>query len=44
MTGHVLGRFSADEMPTLGESLDRAVEAIDFAGTHGIEAAMNQFN
>ena len=44
MTGHVLGRFTAEETEVLGESLARAVEAIDSACSHGIEAAMNQFN
>ena len=44
MTGHVLGRFTADELPVLEESLGRAVEAIDFACQHGVQAAMNKFN
>ncbi|MEI8340790.1 MAG: aminoacyl-tRNA hydrolase [Verrucomicrobiota bacterium] len=44
MTGHVLGRFTAKEMPVLEESLGRAVEAIDFVRENGIEAAMNKFN
>ena len=44
MTGHVLGRFTAEEAPALEESLARAVEAIDFACGNGIEAAMNKFN
>jgi PTH1 family peptidyl-tRNA hydrolase len=44
MTGHVLGRFTAEEMPVLGESLTRAVEAVDYACEKGIEAAMNKFN
>lgn len=44
MTQHVLGRFAAEEIPILNESLARAVEAIDFAQERGIEAAMNKFN
>jgi PTH1 family peptidyl-tRNA hydrolase len=44
MVGHVLGRFTTDEAPLLEETLDRAVEAIGYAQTHGIQAAMNQFN
>ena len=44
MIGHVLGRFTAEEMSQLDESIERAIEAIDFACTHGIEAAMNKFN
>ena len=44
MIGHVLGKFSAEEKPLLEESLERAVEAIDFAQANGIQAAMNKFN
>lgn len=44
LSDHVLGRFSSEEMPVLNQSLDRAIEAIDFAQTRGMEAAMNQFN
>jgi PTH1 family peptidyl-tRNA hydrolase len=44
MTGHVLGRFTAAEMPVLEESLGRAVEAVDCLLQNGLEAAMNKFN
>ncbi len=44
LTNHVLGRFTADETPTLDESLACAVDAIDFTQQNGIEAAMNKFN
>ena len=44
MVSHVLGSFSKPEIPVLEEALDRAVEAIEFAQTHGLPAAMNQFN
>jgi len=44
MTGHVLGRFTAEETPVLEESLERAVEAVNFVREKGIEAAMNKFN
>ena len=44
MTGHVLGRFTAEETPVLEESLKRAVEVIDYTLEYGIEAAMNKFN
>ncbi len=44
MTSHVLGRFSSDELPAISESITRAVEAIDYAQTAGLEAAMNKFN
>jgi peptidyl-tRNA hydrolase, PTH1 family len=41
---HVLGRFTLEERPALEQSLDRALEAIDCARTHGLEAAMNAYN
>jgi PTH1 family peptidyl-tRNA hydrolase len=41
---HVLGRFTADEMPQLAQTLDRAVEAIATAQRDGLPAAMNAFN
>lgn len=44
MTQHVLGRFAAEEISALDESLARAIEAIDFAQEHGLDAAMNKFN
>ncbi|HEX4085947.1 MAG TPA: aminoacyl-tRNA hydrolase [Chthoniobacteraceae bacterium] len=44
MVDHVLGKFQTDERPLLAQSLDRAVEAIDFLQQKGIAAAMNQFN
>jgi PTH1 family peptidyl-tRNA hydrolase len=44
MVQHVLGKFSAEERPILAETIDRAVEAIDYLQTQGIEPAMNKFN
>ncbi len=44
MVSHVLGKFSPAEMPALEESLHRAAEAVEFAQTRGLQAAMNQFN
>ena len=44
MVSHVLGRFSAEESVAVTGALDRATEAIAYAQTRGIEAAMNQFN
>jgi PTH1 family peptidyl-tRNA hydrolase len=44
MVTHVLGQFTADEFSELQETLDRAVAAIGSAQTHGLQAAMNQFN
>lgn len=44
MVGHVLGRFAPAELPELQAALDRAVEAIEYIQTRGLQAAMNQFN
>ena len=44
MVNHVLGRFSAEELPELEAVLDRAMDAIQFAQNRGLQAAMNQFN
>ena len=44
MTAHVLGRFTAEEMAVLDETVSRAVEAIEFAQANGLPAAMNKFN
>jgi PTH1 family peptidyl-tRNA hydrolase len=41
---HVLGRFALDEREPLEQSLACAVEAIDFAQSNGLAAAMNRFN
>jgi PTH1 family peptidyl-tRNA hydrolase len=41
---HVLGRFALAERESLAQSLDRALEAIDFAQSRGLEAAMNTYN
>jgi PTH1 family peptidyl-tRNA hydrolase len=41
---HVLGKFSADERPILGEAVERAVQAVDCLRRDGIDKAMNQFN
>lgn len=44
MTSHVLGRFSPEERESLEASLERALQAINYAQSHGLNAAMNQFN
>ncbi len=44
LTGHVLGRFTAEESAALEESLDRAVSLIDCAQDNGVVAAMDKFN
>jgi PTH1 family peptidyl-tRNA hydrolase len=41
---HVLGRFALEEREPLAQSLDRALEAIDFARDRGLDAAMNTYN
>lgn len=41
---HVLSIFSDDELPVIGDVLDRATEAVTCILTKGIEAAMNRFN
>jgi PTH1 family peptidyl-tRNA hydrolase len=43
-TDHVLGRFALDERPLVEQALDRAAAAIQYAQSHGLPAAMNQFN
>ncbi|MEO6785167.1 MAG: aminoacyl-tRNA hydrolase [Chthoniobacteraceae bacterium] len=42
--GHVLGRFAVDERPLVGQSLDRAAEAVRFAQENDLPSAMNRFN
>ena len=44
LTGHVLGRFSPDEREAVEAGLDRALQAVNYAQIHGLQAAMNQFN
>ena len=44
LTGHVLGRFTAEESQAFEESLERAVAAIEYAQGNGAVAAMNKFN
>lgn len=42
--GHVLGRFALEEAAVLKQSLDRVLDAIAAAQTHGLTAAMNAYN
>ena len=44
LVGHVLGKFSAEELPALDETVNRAADAVEFAQANGLEAAMNRFN
>ena len=41
---HVLGRFALEEREPLAQSLERAEEAVLFAQSRGLEAAMNAYN
>jgi PTH1 family peptidyl-tRNA hydrolase len=43
-TDYVLQRFSAGQEKEMAFSRDRAVDAVETWLTHGIEAAMNQYN
>jgi PTH1 family peptidyl-tRNA hydrolase len=42
--GHVLGRFSPEQMERLDPALDRAADAAQVWALEGIDAAMNMFN
>lgn len=44
IAGHVLGRFVADELPTLEKVLDRAVRQTEMWADEGIAKAMSLFN
>lgn len=44
LSGHVLGRFQENELPTLALVIQAAVEAVTLALSSGFEAAMNRFN
>ncbi len=44
MVGHVLGRFDASEKAEMEKSLARAEDAVNYALSRGLGAAMNQFN
>ena len=44
LTGHVLGRFAADEAARMEKVLDRAADQVECWLAAGIEKAMNQFN
>jgi len=44
MTGHVLGRFSADEAEVLEKVLERCSSQIECYLTHGIQKAMSLYN
>jgi PTH1 family peptidyl-tRNA hydrolase len=41
---YVLSRFEPQERPAIETALGRAADAVDCWRTHGIEAAMNEFN
>jgi len=44
ITGHVLGRFGAEEKPLLNKVLDRVAGQIECYLTGGLQKAMSQFN
>ncbi len=44
MVGHVLGKFSSDEMPVVKSIIDRGADAVESLLRDGLEAAMNLFN
>lgn len=44
LVGHVLGKFSPDEREEAENMLARAADAVQFAVSHGLERAANQFN
>lgn len=44
LTDHVLSHFAPEEMPVVQEAIGRALDAVGFAQTNGVEAAMNHFN
>ena len=44
LSGHVLGRFAADEHPIIAEAVSRAVDAAELFVREGITPVMNRFN
>lgn len=44
LADYVLGRFSTEEVPVVGKSIERAAEAAAFMVTEGAAAAMNKYN
>lgn len=44
ITGHVLGRFSEDEMAVFQQVLDRAVQQVECWRAEGVSKAMNRYN
>jgi PTH1 family peptidyl-tRNA hydrolase len=44
MSGHVLGKFQADERPAVEAVINRATEAVLASLRDGLESAMNLFN
>ncbi len=44
MIGHVLGRFREEEREDIQKSLELAADGVNYALSHGLNAAMNRFN
>jgi len=42
--GHVLGRFSAEQLEKIGPALENACDAVECWSAQGAEQAMNRFN
>jgi peptidyl-tRNA hydrolase, PTH1 family len=44
LIGHVLSRFSKEDLPVMEEAYERAADAVECALTEGFEMAMNRYN
>lgn len=44
LRSHVLGKFAANELTAVGETISRAADACEAAMNHGLAKAMNLFN
>ena len=44
MTGHVLSKFSKDELPLLQESFEKCADAVECVLREGFVMAMTKFN
>lgn len=44
LVGHVLGKFSPEEREIVENGLDKAVEAVQFVLSQGVELAANRYN
>lgn len=44
VSGYVLSKFAADELPLIRQAIDRAADAVAVWAQDGIEVCMNQYN